>query len=462
MQEQNIFTSQMNQQELQIEKQKIVARHREFPKNAILIGVIILFLLVAILLIGKLFLSGAGGSKETSITWWSLEEDADAVTPLINEYEQKNPNVKINFVSQSQQDYRERLVNAIAQGKGPDIFEFHNSWVPIFGGNLTPVKDDFSSTFYPVVTGDLKTKNGFVGAPLEYNGIALFVNLDIFQAYGKNPPKTWDDFRKIASDLTIRDTNGNIKQSGAGIGVTSNINYWQDIFALLMLQNGADLTNPTTPAGQSALTFYTNFSKVDRVWDETLPASITDFENGQLAMYFGRYEDSYKIKKQNPSLHFAVVPVPQLPTNSALIPSISYANYWANGVLKSSPSQAAAWDFLKFMTTQNSLRELYTNEKKVRGYGNLYPRVDMKAELLSDTLSAPFIYQASFAKSWYLYANTYDGVTGINSQIAKPYMDAIDSVNGTGTVDKALEDSQMTLSKILASYGLVSAPVATP
>src|SRR5258708_19244698 len=112
-----------------------------------------------------------------------------------------------------------------------------------------------------------------------------------------------------------------------------------------MLQYGADLTNRTAPAGQSALTFYTNFSKVDRVWDETLPASITDFENGQLAMYFGRYEDSYKIKKQNPSLHFAVVPVPQLPANGSPIPSISYANYWPNGVFNSSLRQPAACPF---------------------------------------------------------------------------------------------------------------------
>src|SRR5260221_4874867 len=444
------------------DKKQIVASHRGFPKNIVFVLIGILVLLRMIALIAKIFLPRISGSRQATITWWSMEEDLDAVTPLINEYQQQNPNVKINFVNQSQQDYRERLVNAIAKGQGPDIFQFHNSWVPMFASNLSLTSDDFSSVFYPVVASDLKSKNGFLGVPLEYNGIGLFVNLDIFQAYGKNPPKTWDDFRRMASDLTVRDANGQIRQAGAALGVTTNIDYWQDILAVLMLQNGANLANPTDVLGQSALTFYTNFSKVDRVWDETLPNSGVDFEKGELAMYIGRYGDAFKIKKQNPNLHFAVTALPQLPTNSDTIPSVSYASYWVNGVLKTSANTKVAWDFLKFMITQKSLEELYKNEVKVRGYGNLYPRVDMQSKLLSDTTAAPFIFQANFAKSWYLYANTFDGVTGINSQIAKPYSDAIETVNGNGTVEKALLDSQMQLSQILSSYGLVAAPVATP
>src|SRR5258708_5122913 len=399
-----------------IDKQKIISSDRKFPKNIILILVVVLLLLVAIILLSKLFISSRVTQKQTVITWWSLEEDASAVVPLIHEYEQKNPNVKVQFISQSQQDYQERLVNALAKGNAPDIFEFHNSWLPIVGSNLAPTKDDFSSIFYPVAISDLKTKNGFLGVPLEYDGIALFTNLDILQSFGKNSPKTWDEFRKIASELTIRDAQGNIKQAGAALGVTSNIDYWQDIIALLMLQNGADLTSPSTGGGPSALTFYTNFSKVDRVWDETLPTSKVDFENGQLAMYFGSYKDTFAIRKQNPNLHFAVVPLPQLPTDSPTIPSVSYANYWVNGVSMASSNKTAAWNFLKFMTTQNALRKLYLSEKSVRGYGNLYPRVDMQKELLNDTQAAPFIYQASFAKKWYLNANTYDAPTGINSQ----------------------------------------------
>ncbi|CAN5282659.1 hypothetical protein BH10PAT1_BH10PAT1_3540 [soil metagenome] len=425
----------------------------------ILGGIIVLLLII---LGARALVTKGNQSGEVTLTWWGLEEDEEAVAPLIAEYKQKNPNVTINFVKQSQENYRERLTNALANGKGPDIFEFHNSWVPMFANNLSPSTSDYSKIFYPVVTNDLKTKNGFVGIPLEMDDIALYINQDIFHAYGKNAPTTWDDFRKLAQQLTIFDSKGKIQQAGAAMGITNNMDYWQDVLALLMLQNGADLTNPNTLVGQSALTFFTNFSKTDRVWDYTLPTSTTDFTNGQLAMYFGTYKDAYKIKQKNPNLHFAIVPVPQLPSTGIANPSVAYASYWVNGVSNKSLNSTAAWNFLEFMSSSESLQELYKNEVKIRGYGNLYPRMDMQNLLLSDLSAGAFVYQASFAQSWYLHANTFDGDTGINTQIAKPYGDAVDAAN-SGTSDSAFAAEQSILNQILASYGLVNAlPVATP
>jgi ABC-type glycerol-3-phosphate transport system substrate-binding protein len=198
------------------------------------------------------------------------------------------------------------------------------------------------------------------------------------------------------------------------------------------------------------------------MWDNTLPNSTTYFLNGQLAMYFGLYKDAYNIKRQNGNLHFSVNPVPQLPSDQSTIPSVSYANYWVNGVSNKSNNKEVAWDFLKFMSSQESLRKLYQNEVKVRGYGNLYPRSDMQSELLTDSIAAPFIYQAGFAKSWYLYGNTHDGASGINSQISKPFQDAIDAANLQSDSSKALDASQPLLEQVLASYGLIALPKATP
>jgi multiple sugar transport system substrate-binding protein len=438
---------------------------RKMPKFSlkwifIVFGVIILLLIVA--LVAKTIVGRGSANGVTSITWWSVEEDDAATASLISKYEEAHPKVKINFVRESRQDYRERLTNELAKGNGPDIFEYHNSWVPMFLNNLSASKDDLSNNFYPVVSSDLKTKKGFVGIPLEYDGIALFINQDIFQSYGKNAPKTWDDLRKSAQDLTIRSPDGSINRAGAALGVTSNVNYWQDILALLILQNGGDLKTPNTTTGQSALTFYNDFSKIDHVWDNTLPDSMTAFGQGQVAMYFGKYGDAYTLRQLYPNTHFAVVPLPQLPSNSALIPSVSYASYWVNGVSNKSANANIAWDFLKFMSTSDSLSELYKNEQAIRGHGNLYPRPDMQSQLLSDQLAGPFIYQAPFAKSWYLYANTSDGPSGINTLLSKPYGDAIDAINLNSQADKALQTAQISITQILSTYGLAVLPKATP
>ena len=81
-------------------------------------------------------LGGKDGGGEADLTWWGLWEDESVVAPLIAEYQEANPKVKIQYVKQSQQDYRERLTNALAKGEGPDIFRFHNSWVPMLKNEL--------------------------------------------------------------------------------------------------------------------------------------------------------------------------------------------------------------------------------------------------------------------------------------------------------------------------------------
>lgn len=421
----------------------------------IILGGLVVLLLAIVLVRGII---GSTQSKEVKITWWSLDEDTDAVKPLIDEYKQNNPNVTIDFVKQSPQDYKDRLASSIAKGQGPDIYEFHNSWVPMFMNELSPVNEDYSNVFYPTAVNALKTKNGYVGIPLEYDGIALFVNQDIFRSFGKSAPKTWDDLRAMAQQLTLRDPSGNVNQAGVALGVTSNVDYWQDIVALLLLQNGADLANPVDAASKSALTFFVNFASQDRVWDNTLPNSTTYFANGKLAMYFGTYRDVFKIKKLNPNLSFGVVPLPQLPGGNA---SVSYSNYWINGVWSKGKHTKEAWDFLKFMSSKSSLLELYKNEIKVRGYGNIYPRVDMQSELLSDPIAGSFVYQATFASSWYLNANTFDGANGINTQVAKYYGDAISAMGAQGNVDETLKALSSGIRQVLFSYGLASAPVPT-
>jgi multiple sugar transport system substrate-binding protein len=433
---------------------------KKLPRRDVVIALVaVLFLVVAIFVVGRILTLKTNQNREVKLTWWGLGEDEEAVAPLIDDYKKIHPNVSVSFVKVSPQDYRERLINSFIKKQGPDIFEFHNTWLPMLVRYMSFNSADLSSSFYPVMVSDLKTKNGFAGVPLEYDGIALFVNQDIFRAYGLEYPKTWDDLRKDAMQLTVRDQNGGIRQSGVAMGTVSNIDYWQDILGLLALQNGVDVTNFNSPSGLSVLTFYTNFSKRDIVWDDTLPNSSVYFATGKLAMYFGKYRDAVQFAK-DPSLHFQVVPLPQLPKTEGNS-SVSYASYWVNGVNKDSSSVREAWDFLNFLSSREALTKLYENEVKIRGYGNLYPRSDMQNDLLSDPVAGPFVYQAGFARSWYLAGKTNDGASGINTQVAGPFAQAIDAINNSNTPDAVIKDLQSQLTLTLANYGLVRAPLPT-
>jgi len=447
---------------------------RKLPRAFIWIGAVLLVLVVVFVAV-KIFSSNIK-PQTSDIIWWGLWEDDSVVSSLISEYEKANPKIKIKYVNQSKQDYRERLTNAIAKGTAPDIFRFHNTWVPMFKGELDFVPSsvmnasDFFKDYYPVVSSDLSSGSGFVGIPLEYDALALYINEDIFALAAKEPPTTWDELRQLAIELTKKDEQGRIIQSGVALGRTENVDHWQEILGLMMLQNGVDLTRPNqcletkgdeltlgwkVCLGADALTFFTLFSSVDGVWDSTLPSSTAAFAGGKLAMYFGPSWRAFNILEQNPSLKFKTVPLPQLPRVGTTTSDVTYATYWVEGVWARSKNKTAAWDFLKFISTKESLAKMYTNSSRQRLFGEPYPRVDMANLLTDHAVLNSIITGAPYAQSWYLASRTFDGPTGINSLMGKYFEDAVNAVNSGIPAVKALEPVQLGVTQVLGQYGLI-------
>jgi multiple sugar transport system substrate-binding protein len=432
-----------------------------FPKIVTILGIVALIAVLGYV-VWKFVLPMWGESEEITLTWWGLWEDSSVVAPLISEYEQQNPNITINYVKQSHQDYRERLTNALAQGSGPDIFRFHNTWVPMFKGELDSVPAsvmsaaEYAESYFSIISSDLTNETGLAGIPLGYDALTLYINEDLFEAAEKSVPATWDDLRQLAIELTTKDEEGTITQAGVALGRTENVDHWPEILGLMMLQNGANPAKPIDQRAEDALTYFTIFSSSDGVWDETLPSSTVSFAAGKLAMYFGPTWRAFEISQQNPELRFKTVPLPQLPKDTPTQPDISYATYWAEGVWTRGSNKDAAWDFMEFISSRTSLESMYQNASATRAFGEPYPRADMAELLTSHPIVGSVVTQAPDAQSWYLASRTFDGPTGINTQINKYYEDAINAVNLGDRSDEALEIVAAGVTQVLSQYGLVS------
>lgn len=421
----------------------------------------LIFLAGLAILAGIILFLAPGGKKkpssggETAITYWGLFEPTEVFRQVIADYEQDHPGVKINYAMQDVKYYRERLQAALARGEGPDIFRFHQTWVPMLGENLSPLPTsvysaaEFEQIFYPSAKETLKYRGNYVGVPLMFEGLALFYNEDLFRAAGVAPPQTWDQLREAAVKLTVRDSQGKIRTAGAALGTTTNVDHWSDILGLMMLQNGASLANPSSSLGVDALSFFALFTTVDRVWDETLPSSTYAFATEMLAMYFGPSWRIFEIKELNPDLNFKVIPVPQLPNGQ-----IAWASFWAEGVSQSSAHQEEAWVFLDYLSSPETLERLYQAQAALRGFGEAYPRVDMADKLKTQPYVAPYIEQAPYAQSWYLASRTADGETGINSRIIKYFEDAVNAVNQGGDPATALQTTAQGVAQVLRQYNL--------
>ncbi len=427
------------------------------PLLVIVVGVLVLILglLLAVLL------SRTGGEDyveptdtEGEVVWWGLE-DEQIYQPLIDEFQKNNPNKKVTYIRQSKENYRERLTNSIARGEGPDIFTFHNTWVPSFKSELDRVptfvmsSEEFADVYYPVAVADLETNQGIVGLPLEYDGLALYINEDIFSTAGKTPPETWDQVYDLARELTQKDNRGIIIQSGAALGHTENIDHWQEIIAFMMFQNHGTPSNPSSNETRDALLYYKQF-KGAQVWNQTLPPSTLAFANGDVAMYFGTVESASEILRANPNLKFRTITLPQLRRNDPNDKDMSYATYWVQGVWKRSDNRGVAWSFLDFMSERDSLLQVHANAERVKLIGDPYPRVDMASLLKSDRIAGSVVAIAPNARSWYLADKTYDGETGINSQFAVLYAGLLEG--DTSNSQTATKNIQT----LLARYGIVA------
>lgn len=455
------MAAQDEQPDIPVETLSTPSGGRKIPVKPILLGLGALVLLALLFFVLKQILGRTAAPQEITLVYWGLWEDAPVMESLIKEYEAQNENIKISYIKQSKEDYRERLENSLSRGNGPDIFRYHNTWVPMFSNHLSNLPAevmnaaDYQETFYPVAGETLRSGASLVGIPLMFDGLALYINEEIFASSGKSPPTTWDELRTRAQELTIKDEDGRIERSGVALGVTGNVDHWQDILALMLLQNGASLENPAGQLAEDALAFYTIFSTPDRVWDETLPSSTQAFAAGKLAMYFGPSWRAFEIKRANPSLRFKTVPVPQLPKATSGITNVTWASFWAEGVWSKSANQEEAWKFLEFLSSREVLQKMYQEAAKTRLFGEIYPRRDMAQLLQNDPVVGAYVKQAPTASSWYLTSRTFDGPTGINSRISAYYEDAVNSINkDNARPSEVLPIVTQGVAQVLGSYRL--------
>ena len=126
-----------------------------WPKRLITLFIILL-LVVGAIFGGRWLFGMFEGSKEVTITYWGLWENDATIKPLIASFETANPKIKVQYIKQSQKQYRERLQAAIDRGEGPDVFRFHNTWVPMLAKELEPIPEtvmpvsEFQSTFFEI------------------------------------------------------------------------------------------------------------------------------------------------------------------------------------------------------------------------------------------------------------------------------------------------------------------------
>lgn len=440
------------------------------PGNPILRMLLIfggIILLVVLGVFGYRAFAGGGTitAKEVTLNYWGLWEN-DAVTrQMLADFEATHPNIKVQYTSQSPKQYRERLQSAINRGEGPDIFRFHNTWLPMLKTQLATVPPDimtageFGSTFFPVANNDLVAGSAIFGIPLMFDGLGLYISDELFATAGVTPPTTWTDVINLIPRLTVKNGTA-IVTSAIALGTTNNVEHFSDILAVMFIQNGANLKKLTGTEAEGTLVFYRKFADPSDplyTWSDGMDNSVSAFAAGRVAMIIAPSWRAHEIAVVNPKLRFHIAPIPQLQGNA-----VAWASYWVEGVSSKSPNQAAAWEFVKYMTGTEGATKLFTSASSTRLFGEPYARMELANTMADDQYLGAFVKQAVYARSFPLASRTFDN--GINDKLIQYLTDGVNGMVNGGSPTQVLTTVNQGFRQVLSSYGIATddEPPETP
>ena len=384
----------------------------------------VIFLLIIILGLGLLGII-PGIKKETdpnknlkfTLNVWVFDENVKAYETILNYFREKYPKGEIrikNFVDKK--EYKNNVLNALAEGSGPDIFMIENGTLQENLNKLYPVSsnifnvDKLKKNFPNIVYQDVVFDNKIYGLPIYIDNLALIYNRDIFDENFILTPsfETWDEFLNNLS-LLKKGVDQKIKGVALG-GSLKSISNAVDILNLIILQkNGIKEENKNFSLNREKIiesfSFYTQFSNLNSnyyTWDNSLN-SIQEFRKENIAMFFGYYRDYVYFKKYLNNL--AVVAVPQFNLNR----KIAIPNYWFFVVSKQSKFKNLAWEFIIEITNNQNLIYDYLNNSKNRLpinrqiLENIFRKDDFDSDIKIFLSQVPYLKSLQYKNKKYFY-----------------------------------------------------------
>jgi ABC-type glycerol-3-phosphate transport system substrate-binding protein len=420
----------------------------------ILMGVFGVFLIGGIII----FSTYKGGSQNAVdvVIWGTIpQNDFANIIQQTSLYQSKEFNIQ--YVEKSADNFDADFIESLASNTGPDIFMLpsekilkHRNKILAIPYNIftqRQFKDSFieGSEIYMV-------PEGVLALPISVDPLVMYWNRSIFtDANITEPPKYWDEFYDLASAISKKDGALNILRSAVALGEFANISYAKEIISNLAMQAGTPITEwngdkvqsvfasslgkPTIPA-EAAINFYTEFSnpsKPSYSWNRSLPNSTDYFLSGDLALYFGFASEISNLQLKNPNLNFDVAVVPVSREGGV---NVSYANFNALAITKSSKNQAAAFSVISILS----------NAEGAKAFNKILKLPPARRDLLnlkpSEAFQSVFYDSAIRSKAW------LDPSPTDTNAIFKDMTESVTS--GRARTGEAITKAHQELSSLLA------------
>ncbi|MFJ9957019.1 ABC transporter substrate-binding protein [Streptomyces avermitilis] len=324
-------------------------------------------------------------SKDTTINFWhawSAPGEVKAVRSLVAGFEKAHPNIHVDIVANMTDD---KINQALRAGgdKAPDVISFfttNNVGKFCSSGALVDLNPFFKKAGVDPATTFPKAMNEYTqfdgnrcAAPLLGDAYGLYYNKTAFKKAGiTSPPKTWSEFEKDAKKLTL--TKGD---SYKQLGFMPNYHGWESTtehyfaqFSPTYFDRSGKSNVAEDPAFEAGFTLQKKL--VDELGGykklETYRATLGDewgpkhpFHTGQVAMQLDGEWRLGMAEEAKPDFEIGVAPLP-VPDDRADQYGKGYITGTITGIAATSKKQNAAWELVKYMTTDTDAVVGFAND----------------------------------------------------------------------------------------------------
>jgi ABC-type glycerol-3-phosphate transport system substrate-binding protein len=280
----------------------------------------------------------------------------------------------VSYVEKDPRTFERDLVNALAEGAGPDLVILSHDMLIGQRGKIWPITYEqypvrtFRDTYIDGAEIFL-LDDGIYALPIAVDPLVMYWNRDIFASNGlSQPPKTWEELVAITvPTLVQRSATSDILRAAVAFGEYANVRNAKEMLLALFLQAGSNMIVPrgdrlsvelNVGAGQglapaeAALRFYSEFSNPTKSvysWNRALPSDRSEFLAGDLALYFGFASEHQEITDGNPNLSFDVAELPQ--SSDARLKK-SYGTFYGVSLMRASQNPEGAFRAMYVLSAQ--------------------------------------------------------------------------------------------------------------
>ncbi|MBV7700265.1 ABC transporter substrate-binding protein [Streptomyces sp. TRM70350] len=310
------------------------------------------------------------------VTWWGADTRAQLTNEAIAAFEKKHPNIKVKGEYKDWNGYWDALATTTAAQDSPDVIQMDELYLASYAGRGALYDLGNAEKFLNTSQfDDQALATGQVGGtqyalPIGVGVSTVLANTDMFEKYGVALPDdktwTWDDYARIAKELTDKSGGKIHGASGAPGFFAGDVKYWArqqggELFdkdgnvslkpdALVkMWKYGLDLIS--SEGGVKASTM---------VEDLTAGVTAGSFATGKAAM-MGAYNTQVTALQEATGANLKLLQPPHVGDTKANFfkPSM----YWAVSSQSKHPAEAAT--FVDFLLNDPAAADILKTERGI-------------------------------------------------------------------------------------------------